>query len=350
MLKITRCDIMKSMENERNAILDVLKFETYDFDELALRIFRFQFHNNPLYQAFCQNLDRTPDSVSDLRYIPFLPVQFFKTHAVKTGDFEPAVIFQSSGTTESGRSRHLVKSIGWYDYISESIFEKEYGDLEQYILLALLPSYQEQGGSSLVHMVEKFIGKTKDPHSGFYRYDFDRLGKDLEFFLEGSKKILLWGVTFALMDFAERWNRKGSATAGAMDHRLTLIETGGMKGRRKELLRSEVHALMKSAFGVNSVHSEYGMTEMLSQAYSKGEGVFGMGASMRVMSYDAQDPLTFVGDGISGRCHVVDLANVDSCSFIATDDICRTDGNAFEILGRLDHSDIRGCNLLYRES
>lgn len=348
--EIIRCGDMKSMEYERNEIREMLLSGAIGFSALALRIFRLQYHHNALYHAFCENLGRTPDRIKEIDEIPFLPVRFFKSHAVKTGYFQPELIFQSSGTTEAGRSQHLVRDASWYERISTSIFEQEYGALDDYILLALLPSYLEQGDSSLVRMVESFIGKTGISSSGFYRYDFDRLVKDLGYFLQGPKKIILWGVTYALMDLAERYTRGGVLGDESMNERLIVIETGGMKGRRAELLRSEVHTVLKSGFGVAAVHSEYGMTEMLSQAYSRGDGVFQMSQSMRVMAYDAQDPLTFVGDGNSGRCHVVDLANVDSCSFIATDDICRTDGNAFEILGRLDHSDIRGCNLLYQES
>lgn len=350
MLENIRCEDMKSMEHERNEIREVLLSGVYDFGALALRIFRFQYHHNDLYRAFCENLGRHPDHIKEVDEIPFLPVRFFKSHEVKTGVFQPELIFQSSGTTEVGRSRHLVRDAEWYERISTTIFEQAYGALDEYIILALLPSYLEQGDSSLVRMVETFIGKTGNSSSGFYRYDFDRLVNDLRYFLLGPKKIILWGVTYALMDLAERYTCGDEEGDEAMNDRLIVIETGGMKGRRAELLRSEVHERLKLGFGISAVHSEYGMTEMLSQAYSRGDGLFQMPQSMRIMAYDAQDPLTFAGDAVTGRCHVVDLANVDSCSFIATDDICRTNGMTFDILGRLDHSDIRGCNLLYQES
>ncbi len=341
---------MKSAESERKNIRNKLLSGDYDFQELVFRIFHYQYHQNQLYQIFCRNLKRSPEGVRDPGDIPFLPVRFFKSHAVKAGDFEPEIVFRSSGTTTSGRSQHLVRDAELYRKVSTSIFERIYGPLNDYKLLALLPSYLEQGDSSLVHMIKSFIDQTQDTASGFYRSDFDALETDLEYSLQSSKKIILWGVTYALMDLAGKYTEGNGSRKVSMDNRLIVVETGGMKGRRAELLRSEVHEVLKSGFGVSAVHSEYGMTEMLSQAYSQGEGIFEMGQTMKILAYDAQDPLTHVGDGVTGRCHVIDLANMDSCSFIATDDICRTEGRSFEILGRLDHSDIRGCNLLYQES
>lgn len=340
---------MTAFNHERKTIRDHLLSGSFDFDEMAMRVFHFQFEYNELYQVFCRHLDRTPQNVQSPDAIPFLPVRFFKSHEVKTGRFQPRLVFKSSGTTEMSRSQHLVRDPELYEQISSGIFEQVYSSLEEYIILALLPSYLEQGDSSLVYMVKTFMEKTNHASSTFYRYDYDRLRDDFLTLIHGPRKIILWGVTYAMMDLAERYDW-GEISGPKLDDRLILMETGGMKGRREELIRSEVHDTLQSAFGVRAVHSEYGMTEMMSQGYSKGHGIFEMSRTMRILAFDAQDPLTFVGDGPIGRCHVVDLSNVDSCSFIGTDDVCRTNGKKFEIIGRLDHSDVRGCNLLYRQS
>lgn len=327
------------MEHERNEILDKLTSADYDFEELALRIFNFQYCHNPLYQEFCRLLGKHPKQVNDILHIPFLPISFFKTQDVKTGEFIPDLIFKSSGTTESGRSRHLVHDSGLYDQISTRLFEERYGPLKDFTLLALLPSYLEQGDSSLVYMLRSFIYKTNNNRSQFYKYDFDLLKNDLEKYIVNSDKIILWGVTYALLDFAEKYELDLGGHV--------VMETGGMKGRREEMIRSEVHEILKFKLNCNSIHSEYGMTEMLSQAYSPAKGIFHMGDTLKILSFEIMDPLTPAGDDRSGRCHVIDLANVDSCSFIATDDLCRTSGMTFEILGRMDFADVRGCNLMY---
>ena len=263
-----------------------------------------------------------------------------------TGTFNPELCFQSSGTTESGRSRHFVRDRNIYETVATRIFQNSYGPLEDFTILALLPSYLEQGDSSLIHMIRLFILKTKDKSSGFYRYDFTKLSKEIEKLFESSGKILLWGVTYALLDFAEQ-SAKGLSAVLSEQSNFTVMETGGMKGRREEMVRSEVHNILKEKLNCNAIHSEYGMTEMLSQAYSQGDGVFDMGHTLRILSFDVMDPLCYTGDHRTGRCHVVDLANLDSCSFIATDDLCKTAGRKFEIMGRVDNADIRGCNLLY---
>ncbi len=331
---------MSPVEKERMVIISNLLSGDYDFEELTLRIFNFQYHYNPLYQEFCRHLGKHPGNVNDVSNISFLPISLFKTQEVKTGEFTPEFTFKSSGTTESGRSRHLVRDLGLYDKISTRIFEEIYGPLKDVTLLALLPSYLEQGDSSLICMIRSFIDKTANIRSQFYKYDFDNLRNDLENYTKNGGKILLWGVTYALLDFAEKCE---------LDlEDVIVMETGGMKGRREELVRSEVHEILQSKLKCHSIHSEYGMTEMLSQAYSIGNGVFQMGDTLKILSFDVMDPLTHIGDERSGRCHVIDLANVDSCSFIATDDLCRTSGKSFEILGRLDFADVRGCNLLYR--
>lgn len=332
--------ILIPSEKERKIIKSNLLSGDYNFEELAFRCFNFQYHYNPLYQEFCGYLGKHPGNVNDISNIPFLPIGLFKTQEVRTGVFTPEFIFRSSGTTESGRSRHFVRDLDLYHKISIRLFEQIYGPLHDVIILALLPSYLEQGDSSLICMIKSFIDRTVDERSRFYRYDFDDLRTDLESYGENDKKILLWGVTYALLDFAER------SEMNLYD--VIVMETGGMKGRREELVRSEVHKILKLKFKSQSIHSEYGMTEMLSQAYSTGNGIFQMGETLKVFSFDVMDPLTHIGDDRSGRCHVIDLANVDSCSFIATDDLCRTSGMSFEILGRLDYADVRGCNLLYR--
>lgn len=338
---------MRQVERERKEIVELLLSGEYDFPELAVRIFRYQYNHNPLYHSFCKNLGRNSKTIAKLSDIPFLPIRFFKTHEVKTGGFQPQLTFRSSGTTESGRSQHLLYDRKLYERISVSIFEEAYGPLENCVILALLPSYLEQGDSSLVYMVRTFMEESNDVRSRFYHYDFNRLRKDLENFMPGHRKIILWGVTYALLDFAEHFI-SGDGERLNLKKGLIVLETGGMKGRREELLRSHVHERLNSAFHSEAIHSEYGMTEMLSQAYSTGKGVFRMGRTMKILTYDIMDPLTYIGDGKPGRCHVVDLANVDSCSFLATDDLCCVGGNSFEILGRLDNSDVRGCNLLYQ--
>ncbi len=330
--------IFMTMEYERQKIVDKLLSGSYNFEEMAFEIYYFQLKNNPVYQEFCRHLG-SPKHPGQLSEIPFLPVRFFKTHPIQTGDFSPAMIFKSSGTTDTGRSRHIVRSRKIYDIVSTRIFESAYEDLDEFILLALLPSYMEQGDSSLIYMIRRFMIQTGNSESQFYRYDFDQLAKDLQNYFAGSKKIILWGVTYALLDFAEKHQ------FDMKDH--IVMETGGMKGRRKELIREEVHSILKENLHCEKIHSEYGMTELLSQCYSSGEGIFQMSASMKILSFDITDPLTILPDGQSGRCHVIDLANMDSCSFIATDDVCRTYGEEFEILGRTDSADVRGCNLMY---
>lgn len=340
---------MNTVDQERQELRDILLSGNFDFETLTFRVFNFQFHHNALYRSFCQLLNRTPDHISRAQEIPFLPVRFFKTHSLKTEEWEAQLVFRSSGTTKTHRSQHLVRDAELYQEISTSIFEQSYGPLSDYTILALLPSYLEQGDSSLVYMVQTFMDRTTNQDSRFYRFDYDLFRKEFIRTLKNEKKILLWGVTYALLDLAENYTWKDVAAEAVRDQRLIVMETGGMKGRRPEMLRDEVHDILSEAFGVQAVHSEYGMTELLSQCYSKGAGIFGPSSSMRVLAFDVQDPLSYVGDGTTGRCHVIDLANLDSCSFIATDDLCRTRGGTFEIIGRMDHSEIRGCNLLYQE-
>jgi hypothetical protein len=312
-----------------------------DFSQTALALFRYQALHNPVYRDYLQHLGVQPQEVSQLEEIPFLPIEFFKTHEVKTGEFVPEVTFYSSGTTQMSRSRHLVASLDWYTQTTKRIFEHYYGPLTDYGLLALLPSYLEQGGSSLVSMVDYFIKESGQQEEGFYLRDHDKLLQTIKQVQQRKKKILLIGVSYALLDWADELKGREDFSG------VTIMETGGMKGRRREMIREELHAYLKKGFGVDAIHSEYGMTELLSQAYSMGDGLFKPGYTMRVLLRDLNDPFDIRPEMRSGGINVIDLANVDSCAFIETKDIGRLQPNGeFEVLGRFDNSDIRGCNLL----
>ncbi|OKL38578.1 acyl-CoA synthetase family protein [Pontibacter flavimaris] len=316
--------------------------EPFDFDSTALALFRFQAQHNPIYKNYLQNLHVNPAEVKVLEQIPFLPIEFFKEQQVVTGEFKPEVIFYSSGTTRQARSRHLVSSLSLYHQVSERIFEHFYGPLQEYVVLALLPSYLEQGGSSLVAMVAHFVKRTGQQEEGFYLRNHGQLLQALRQARGRGKKVLLIGVSYALLDLGEEL-RGQEDFAG-----VTVMETGGMKGRRREMIREELHAQLKQGLGVPAIHSEYGMTELLSQGYSQGEGIFRPGYTMRILLRDLNDPFDMSNSArSSGGINVIDLANVDSCAFIETKDIGRLhpDGS-FEVLGRFDNSDIRGCNLL----
>ena len=312
-----------------------------DFERKALEIFRFQYRNNPVYREFCRLLDRPPERVQALTDIPFMPVEFFKYHRVTSTPPPYEAVFESSGTTGMTRSRHYVKSLEIYRTSFRKTFEMFYGDVSSYLILALLPSYLERNNSSLVWMMQDLIAAAR-PGSGFYLYDTDALYRRLNEGMEKGEKILLFGVSFALWDFAEKYRPALKNTI--------VMETGGMKGRRREPVREELHAILKHYFGVESIHSEYGMTELLSQAYSRGEGLFETPPWMKVLIRDTEDPLTYLPAGKTGGINIIDLANVYSCSFLATQDLgkYRPDGH-FEVLGRFDNSDIRGCNLLLLE-
>lgn len=322
----------------------VLSVKGRELDELAVDVFRHQFSHNPLYRSFVETLGVDPGQVTDLLSIPFLPVAFFKYHDVKTGSFDPGQVFESSGTTRSGNSRHLVRSLALYEKSFLQGFELFYGLPEDWCIVGLLPSYLERGNSSLVRMVDGLIRRSGHPDSGFYLDEFAALAALLKKNEAAAQKTLLIGVTFALLDLSKEF-------PFPLQHTV-VMETGGMKGRRRELTREEVHAILKQAWHQEQIHSEYGMTELLSQAYSKGEGVFRCPPWMKVLLRDEDDPLGLHGPAQSGPrnglVNVVDLANLHSCSFIATDDIGRLhpDGS-FEITGRMDSSDVRGCSLLY---
>lgn len=310
-----------------------------EFEVLALKIFHFQSKANKVYQSYLQNLKIDASQIKHINRIPFLPIAFFKSHQIISSTKAPEEIFISSGTAGSLQSRHFVTDIGiYYDSFLKG-FSQFYGDVSEYCLLALLPSYLEQGGSSLVFMVKELIGKSKQPESGFYLNNHEELVELIHSEKLKNKKIMLIGVSFALLNLIEKYQ---------ISHpNLIVMETGGMKGRRKELIREELHTRLTSAFSVDTIHSEYGMTELLSQAYSSGKGIFKTPPWMKVLIRDANDPFSFVENGRSGGINVIDLANLNSCSFIMTQDLGRmVKGNSFEVQGRFDTSDIRGCNLL----
>lgn len=310
-----------------------------EFEKAALDLFQTQIKFNLVYRDFCNHLDIKSQDVKTLQDIPFLPIQFFKTHDVKTGDFTPEVTFLSSGTTGQVQSRHQVKDISLYQESFTKTFEHFYGSIEDYVVLGLLPSYLEREGSSLIYMVDDFINTSKFEESGFYLNELDQLSETLIHLDKSGHKILLIGVSFALLDLVEKKSFQLRNTI--------VMETGGMKGRRKEMIRKELHDILSKGFGVSLIHSEYGMTELLSQAYSKGNSKFECPPHMKILIRDTEDPFHYLENGRTGGINVIDLANINSCAFIATQDLGKQiDSKAFEILGRFDQSDIRGCNLL----
>tara|TARA_B100000809_G_scaffold116619_1_gene114817 strand:+ start:6641 stop:7615 length:975 start_codon:yes stop_codon:yes gene_type:complete len=309
------------------------------FTEIAIAVFKHQFKNNKVYRSFCDLINKHPSDVVKVEQIPFLPIQFFKTRQVLSSVEEVDEIFTSSGTTGNITSKHFVTDINLYKESYSKGFAHFYGNIETYVVLALLPNYLERNGSSLVFMVDDLITKSKNSESGFYLNNIDELAKKLIYLEEKGQKTLLIGVSFALLDLIEKhqFNLKNTL----------VMETGGMKGRRKELIRKELHQLLQEGFGVDEIHSEYGMTELLSQAYSKGNGFFKTPPWMTVLARDTEDALTILPRGKAGGINVIDLANYNSCSFIATQDLGKVHKNeTFEIIGRFDNSDIRGCNLM----
>ncbi|WP_116771218.1 acyl transferase [Maribacter litoralis] len=320
-----------------NAIFDIRTAD--DFLIQALRIFKFQYKNNTVYKAFCSFLNIDPNTVHTLEQIPFLPIEFFKSKNVLSSTDATEITFTSSGTTGSETSKHHVTDLSLYEKSYLKAFSHFYGDIEDYCVLALLPSYLERTGSSLIYMADDLIKKSNHPKSGFFLNEYEELYRLLLELQKTDTKILIIGVSFALLEFTEKYQ---------LDLKNAVImETGGMKGRRKEIVRQELHELLSKGFGVEHIHSEYGMTELLSQAYSKGNGVFDCPAWMKILVRDTEDPLTYLKNGKSGGINVIDLANINSCSFIATQDLGKINHNGtFEIIGRFDNSDIRGCNLM----
>lgn len=314
-----------------------------NFNSLALEVFLFQYENNELYRKYCDTLKVDHNKIEGIEQIPFLPIQFFKSHRVSTTSFEAEVIFESSGTTQTINSKHFVKDTGLYKKSFNEAFRLFYGDPADWCIIGLLPSYLERNNSSLVMMADSLVQQSSHAQSGFYLNEWEQLNATLQTLEKQQQKTLLIGVTFALLDFAEMYPMPL--------HYTSIMETGGMKGRRKEMTREQVHEILSNSFQLKSIHSEYGMTELLSQAYSYGSGIFNCPPWMKILLREEDDPFALHTAGasgmISGAINVIDLANIYSCSFLATEDAGKLyPDDSFEILGRLDNSDIRGCSLL----
>ncbi|TYA53018.1 LuxE/PaaK family acyltransferase [Formosa maritima] len=310
-----------------------------EFEAIALNIFNFQFEHNTVYRSFCDLLYKNPCDIKVIKDIPFLPIQFFKSHQILSTKHSIQKTFSSSGTTGNTTSKHHVTNLKIYEASFNKGFKQFYGNIEDYTILALLPSYLERDDSSLIYMVDSLIKQSGKPKSGFYLDNLSELNDTVIQLDQSGEKVLLIGVSFALLDLIEAHQFQLNNTI--------VMETGGMKGRRKELIREELHTKLKNGFGVSNIHSEYGMTELLSQAYSKGNGVFDCSSTMKVFTRDTEDALTILNQNKTGGINIIDLANVNSCSFIATQDLGHVNNNGtFEIIGRFDNSDIRGCNLM----
>lgn len=317
----------------------VRSLKSDEFEGLALELFHFQARENAVYREFLGHLKIKPQAVNSLEELPYMPIGFFKQRRVSIYDKPAPTIFSSSGTTGQQTSKHHVYDLAFYHESSLANFAYFYGDVANYCVLALLPSYLEREGSSLIFMAQQFVSRSQDADSGFYLHDLKALSKMLSQKQAEGKRVLLLGVTFALLNLAEQFPQKLE--------NVVIMETGGMKGKRKEMLRSQVHGLLSQAFQQKEIHSEYGMTELLSQAYSRGQGRFQCPRQMRVAVREVDDPLSAARHGKTGGLNIIDLANIESCAFLQTEDLGRTfaDGS-FEVLGRFDHAEIRGCNLM----
>ena len=309
------------------------------FESIALELFRLQSSENDTYRSYISHLGVEPASVKTISAIPFLPIAFFKNHPIKSGAWSPDIVFTSSGTTGSVTSSHYVKDKMFYLSNTEKIFNRFFGEVSDYHFLALLPSYLEREGSSLIAMADYFIKASKSPHSGFYLNNYQELADKISKLRDNKKKVFLLGVSFALLDLAEQFKLDLSDCI--------VMETGGMKGRRAELTREELHTYLSQRFRIKTIFSEYGMTELLSQAYSIGNGLFKAPPWMKILIRDMNDPFAPKEIDRTGGINIIDLANVYSCAFIETQDLGKVNeqGN-FEVLGRMDNSDVRGCNLL----
>lgn len=317
-----------------NKIFQVKK----NFTELAVELFQYQYQQNAVYKSWCDYLNRNTHAIPALTGIPFLPISFFKTHQILTGNHDYELFFESSGTTQTHKSRHYIKDINVYIESFTRAFEMFYGDVKDWCIIGLLPSYLQQQHSSLIKMADELIKRSGHAESGFYLDEFEKLHGTLKRLEERRQKTLLIGVTYALLDFAEQFPAQLSSTV--------IMETGGMKGRRTEITRSEVHHILKQRLGVPQIHSEYGMSELLSQAYAKADGIFNCPPWMKVLVRDEDDPLLVKTKG-KGALNIIDLANINSCAFIATDDVGEVfEDGSFSVAGRLDGSDIRGCSLM----
>lgn len=310
-----------------------------DFKQIALEIFRFQYANNAVYRKFSDFLKINSKKIDQVQKIPFLPIDLFKSHNILSSKEPIQKTFTSSGTTGTNTSKHYITDLGIYEKSFKIAFEEFYGEIKEYVVLALLPSYLERDGSSLIYMAQTLIKDSQHPDSGFYLNNLSELKEKLISLDLQGQKVLLIGVSFALLDLVEDFQFQ-------LKHTI-VMETGGMKGRRKEMIREELHSILKTGFGVNSIHSEYGMTELLSQSYSAGNGIFDCPPWMKILIRDPEDAQSYLKNNSTGGINVIDLANINSCSFIATQDLGKkAENNSIEIMGRFDNSDIRGCNLL----
>lgn len=313
---------------------DIYQIEESGFEAAAVALFDYQWHENELYQSYCNHLSKNPTNVRQLTDIPFLPISFFKSHQIQSGKWRPEKVFKSSGTGNASRSQHFIKDLNFYLENTIQSFESIYGSVSNFQIRALLPSYQEQGDSSLIAMVDHFMSKA--PQSSYYLNRDEELIEDLQ---SNKDPSLLIGVSYALLDLAEKYKLE-------MKNQV-IMETGGMKGRRKEMIREELHQVLQQAFSVEEIHSEYGMCELCTQAYAPRKGIFQFPNWAKVLIRDINDPFIYMASGHTGGVNIIDMANVDSCAFIETKDLGKLgDNNTFEILGRFDNSDIRGCNLL----
>jgi phenylacetate-coenzyme A ligase PaaK-like adenylate-forming protein len=317
----------------------VLQVNATTFNKVALQVYEYQYFKCTIYNKFCNGFGAHPSQVKTLAQIPFLPVSFFKTHKVLSAVEQEQIIFESSGTTGTTPSKHYVADVKLYEDSFNKAFELFFGKVSEYCILALLPAYLERTGSSLVYMADSLIKQSNHPQSGFYLNEFEKLHTTLNELKATKQKTILLGVTFGLLDFIENYR---------IDFpELIVMETGGMKGRREELTRAQVHDILKEGFGVSDIYSEYGMTELLSQGYSKGNGIFNTPPWMKIVIRDMYYPAGRLNNGQTGGVNIIDLANVHSCSFIATDDIGKVNKDGtFEILGRMDNAEVRGCNLM----
>ncbi|MBT6636270.1 MAG: acyl transferase [Flavobacteriaceae bacterium] len=322
---------------DSNKILNISSSQ--EFEKYSIEIFNYQFEKNTIYREFCRLTGKNPSNIRSSFEIPFLPIQFFKTHKIISSNQPIKKTFYSSGSTKNNLSKHHIIDLKLYEDCFLKIFMNFYGSPSQYNIIALLPTYLENKNSSLIYMVNKLIEKSENKHSEFYLDNYKKLKEKLLYLEEGDKKTILFGVSYALLNLIDFYKFKLKKTI--------IIETGGMKGKRKELIKSELHQMLKIGFGVKNINSEYGMTELISQAYSIHNEKFKSPPWMKIYIRESEDPMNIKTDNKSGGINIIDLANYNSCSFIATDDLGRLDKNGnFEILGRLDNSDQRGCNLL----
>jgi len=313
--------------------------QSLPFEKRALQVYQYQYNHVDVYKEFCDQLHRTPTTVSHIEQIPFLPVEMFKFHRIVADNAPAETIFRSSGTTGQTPSQHLVKSTSLYKTSILNGFHTFFGNPAEYCFLALLPSYLERQDASLVYMAKTLMNASAHPYNGFYLHEFNELSQRLKQLEERKQPVVLLGVTFALLDLAEQFPQKLNHTK--------IVETGGMKGRRKEMIRAELHDILQSAFGVKQIFSEYGMTEMLSQAYYQAEGRFYPANTLHCLTREITDPFQMMDYGKTGVLNVIDLANLYSCSFLATQDLGKVyEDGSFDVLGRTDSSEIRGCNLM----